>query len=375
MQRLLGILILLGAALTPPLAADWPTFRGNPLQTGMTEEPLPEKLEVLWKFQTKDSIEGCAAIVGDTVYIGSADEHLYALDLASGQEKWRHKLKAPIKASPAFKEWPASIPDMIPKERLLYVGDIDGVFYCLKPETGQVVWQFATEGEIIASANFADDKVLIGSGDETLYCLRGRTGEVVWKFKVPGGPVYPSAAVVDGRTFATGCDSTLHIISIADGKELASVELPAQVGASPAVVGNMFFVGAMSKGIVGIDWKKAKTLWEQDPGTEFYASPAVADGLVVVGGRDKQVYAFKAQTGALAWSFETGKKIDSSPVIAGPRVYIGSNDGNLYVLDLKNGTKIATYPCGSPVTGSPAVSGRRLIVGTRDGIVFCYGAK
>ena len=70
-----------------PAPGDWPLFRGNPLQTGVASSALPADLVVRWKFKTKDSIEAAAAIVNGVVYAGSFDEHLYALDLATGKEK------------------------------------------------------------------------------------------------------------------------------------------------------------------------------------------------------------------------------------------------------------------------------------------------
>src|SRR5207253_465518 len=80
----------LSAGEEPP-QKDWPIFRGNWLQSGVAGSLLPEQLEVRWKIKTKDGIEGTAAIVSGTVYIGALDEHLYALDLATGKEKWKYK--------------------------------------------------------------------------------------------------------------------------------------------------------------------------------------------------------------------------------------------------------------------------------------------
>ena len=72
------------AAAAP--AADWPLFRGNPLQTGVAvSSELPEKLDILWKFTAKDGFEATAGIVKGVVYVGCQDEHLYALDLATGK--------------------------------------------------------------------------------------------------------------------------------------------------------------------------------------------------------------------------------------------------------------------------------------------------
>ena len=42
----------------------------------------------------------------------------------------------------------------------------------------------------------------------------------MWKFKT-AGPVNGSPAVAGGRTFVAGCDSTLHVLDMANGKELA----------------------------------------------------------------------------------------------------------------------------------------------------------
>src|SRR5262249_8296141 len=155
-------------------------------------------LEVRWKFQTKESIEGAAAIVGDTVYVGSLDEHLYALKLADGSFKWKYK-GGPFKAPPSV------------RGDAVYIGDEDGLFHCVDAKTGAERWTFETGSEISAGANFAGDTILVGSGDEHLYCL-SKDGKPIWKFKVPGGPVLASPAVVGDRTFVAGCDSTLHVL-------------------------------------------------------------------------------------------------------------------------------------------------------------------
>src|SRR5262245_49764180 len=92
-----AILLAIGSAV----AADWPLFRGNALQNGVVDAQLPENLDVRWTFKTKDSIEGAVAIADGVVYAGSYDGYLYAIDLASGNEKWKVKL-GPIKASPSI---------------------------------------------------------------------------------------------------------------------------------------------------------------------------------------------------------------------------------------------------------------------------------
>lgn len=200
-------------------AEDWPLFRANALQNGVSNDKLPDQLEILWKFSTDPklgSIEGAPAIVAGIVYFGSFDDHLYAVELKTGQQKWKIKL-GPIKASPSV------------RNGKVYVGDVNGMFYCVDAAKGNVLWKFETGGEISSGCNFAGDKILVGSHDETLYCLDDR-GNKIWDFRTQG-PVNGSPAVVGDKTFVAGCDSNLHVINIKDGKEIFSVDLGGQAGA------------------------------------------------------------------------------------------------------------------------------------------------
>ncbi len=355
----LGLLAICGAS------ADWPVFRGNALQTGVADSKLPDELEILWKLKTKDSIESTAAIAGGTVYIGSMDGLLYALDLATGKAKWTYKA-GPFKA-------PASI-----HGSAVYAGDIDGMFHCVDATTGQKRWTYETGAEISSGANFVGDNALFGSGDETLYCL-SKEGKEVWKFKVPGGPVLGTPAVVGNRTFAAGCDSSLHVIDTSNGKEVAdAVDLGGQVGASVAVVGDQLYVGTMNCQVLAVNWKKSEISWTfeaADRKQPYYASAAATDKLVIVGNRDKRVYAIDRRTGKEVWDFATKNRVDGSAVVVGDRVFVGSTDGNLYVVDPAKGTELKRFELGSPILASPAIGGDRLIIGTQDGTIYCFGAK
>jgi len=355
-------------------SADWPLFRGNPLQTGVATSGLPEKLEVLWQFKTGDAIEGTAAIVDGVVYIGSLDERLYAIDLATGKQKWKYKA-GPIKAAIAA------------RDGAVYVGNLDGVFHCVDAAKGTKRWTYKVESEadIPSGANFVGDSVLFGCGDEHLYCL-SNDGKLRWKFKVPGGPVNASPGVVGDRTFVAGCDSSLHMIDTKNGKELAAVDLGGQVGAPVGIKGNQLYVGTMTNQVLAIDWQKADIVWKFEPrrARAFYAGVAVTDDFVIAGSKNKRVYAVDRKKGTEVWSFPTDGDVDSSPVVVGKRVFVGSHDGNLYALDLNMGTLIQKLPLGGRIIGSPAVGGNCLIISATVpqpdnkpdiGVVYCLGAK
>lgn len=363
-----GLTVLLAHGRADDLTVvrdDWPLFRGNAQQTGVSANSLPRELEVRWTFKTKDSVESTAAIVGNMVYVGSNDEHLYALDLSTGKEKWHYKA-APFKA-------PVSV-----RKGLIYVGDSDGIFHCVDAATGKPKWTFKTDSDISSGANFTQDKVLFGSGDENLYCL-SLEGKEQWRFKVPGGPVLGSPVIVGNRTFAAGCDSSLHVIDTATGKEVGTpVNLGGQVGATAAVLGDSIFVCTMSDEVLAIDWKKGEILWRFMPMKNrqgFASAPAATDKLIIAGSKDKRVYGLDRQTGQQVWSFLTKNKVDSSAVVVGQRVFVGSQDHHLYVLDLASGNELQHFDLGASIASSPAVAGNCLVIGTDDGTVYCLGPK
>ncbi|HEV3146545.1 MAG TPA: PQQ-binding-like beta-propeller repeat protein, partial [Gemmataceae bacterium] len=279
----LGLVCLFTSTL---LAADWPVFRGNALQDGQSPEVLPDHLEVLWKVNTgRHGVEGTAAIVDGVVYLGSLDKELYALDLKTGDVKWKFT-GGPFKGSVAV------------RNGRVFLGDEDGKFYCIQAKDGKKIWEFPANSSFSAGASFAGDRILVGCEDENLYCLDDN-GKRLWQFNVPGGPVLASPAVVEGQTFLAGCDSKLHMIDVKNGQETAAVDIDGQTGCTPAVAGSVLYLGTQSNQLLAIDVKKKEILWAFSPPSRqqpFNASAAVTEKLVVIGNQNKRVYAVDRQT-------------------------------------------------------------------------------
>jgi outer membrane protein assembly factor BamB len=157
------------------------------------------------------------------------DEHLYALDLEKGTQKWKFK-GGPFKAPPAV------------REGSVYVGDLDGNLFCVDAVKGSKKWAFETGAEL-GGVNFHRTDILVASHDENLYCI-DKDGKQRWKFKT-SGPIYGAPAVAAGKTFLVGCDSLMHVIDVAKGKEIRAVNLGGQTGASASVLGGELYVGTM----------------------------------------------------------------------------------------------------------------------------------
>ncbi|MEQ9066006.1 MAG: PQQ-binding-like beta-propeller repeat protein, partial [Gimesia chilikensis] len=126
------------------ILADWPQYRGDAARSGSTEEPLPNRMELQWTFRTLHKPTPAwpthtritfdkvfqPIVVNQTVLFGSStDDQLYALDLKTGQLKWKFFTEGPIRFAPAA--W---------KDRIFVASD-DGCLYALNVADGSLLWK------------------------------------------------------------------------------------------------------------------------------------------------------------------------------------------------------------------------------------------
>ena len=175
-----------GLSVAPP--NQWSQFRGTPALTGVSTADLRDTLELLWTLDVGESIDSSASIVDGTVYVGTYLGELIAIDLTTGEPKWRYQASTEVgigESSPAV------------GHGLVFVGDLSGMLHAVHSDTGKRAWVFQTDGEIKSSPVVVDDHLLIGSYDGYLYGLQISTGELVWKFRLDGPVSQPVLVVRD----------------------------------------------------------------------------------------------------------------------------------------------------------------------------------
>ena len=169
----------------------------------MTKEKTPLK----WKFRAGDSVSSLAVVDG-VVYFGSWDNHLYALDTKTGEEKWKFKTGDLVNSSPAV------------VDGVVYFGSCDKHLYAVDIKTGEEKWKFKA-GDNVYNPAVLDGAVYFGSDDNHLYAVDIKTGEEKWRFKT-GSYVYSTPAVVDGVVYFGSWDNHLYAVDI----ELAEKFVP-----------------------------------------------------------------------------------------------------------------------------------------------------
>lgn len=351
-------------------AADWPMHRGGPELRGIATMAAPAKAELLWQFKGDKPVKGAAAIAGGRVFFGDDGGKVHGLDAASGKEQWSFKTGAGIEATPLV------------LDGSVIIGSSDAFLYALDAATGALKWKYETGDKILGGANHAkspDGKsawILVGSYDSHLHCVDAATGKAVWKHGTDNFINGTPAVTPGGEIIFGGCDSFIHVLQLADGKELRQIESTAYIASSVATADGLGYVGNYGNVVLAFDPKGGEVKWKyRDRNFPYFSSAAVTADRVILGGRDKRLHCIDRATGKGVWTFQTRGEVESSPVVCGDAIIVGSADGRLYCVALGDGRERWAYEIGAPVTASPAIADGRIVIGAEDGSVYCFGAK
>jgi outer membrane protein assembly factor BamB len=87
----------------------------------------------------------------------------------------------------------------------------DALVYALDLATGAQRWTFRTQAAVSSSAALSRDGTLvyIGSNDGRVYCLVAATGALVWSHATAGAVSTPPAVGPDGTVYASSGAGTL----------------------------------------------------------------------------------------------------------------------------------------------------------------------
>jgi len=264
------------------------------------------------------------------VYFGSGDGNVYALDEASGTLKWKFQTGDVVHASPAI------------ADGALFIGSWDSYFYALDAATGNEKWRFKTGEDpnihnqvgIQSSAAVNDGVVYFGCRDSNLYALDAASGQKKWAFNNKGSWVIGSPAVNDGKVyFATSDTSTLYAVDANSGSAVMSLKYNRwPLFSSPAIAGNMLYMGSHEGKLMAIDLAAQKTAWT------FQTDGSIQNGAAYTkqDGTPKYEAAFTDdfyETMVIGVNkMMTVGAVLSSPVVVDNVIYVGSADGNLYAL-------------------------------------------
>jgi len=246
--------------------------------------------KLLWVYRT-GAVESSPLLVGHTLYFGSWDHHLYALDVSGRRPRLR--------------------------------------------------WKFEADNEINSSAAYGGGRVFFGTDGGRVYGVNARTGRLAWRaesYARFGGReyFYATPAVAYGRVYAASTDGNVYAFGATSGHLLWSSNAGTYVYTAPAIWNKTVYVGSYDGRFYAFDAATGAHRWTYNAHSSIHGAPSIISGLVYFstcgtcgshGQRfaalgPRHTYALNARTGKLVWRYNFGHY---SPVVADEeRIYIAS---------------------------------------------------
>ena len=389
MRLLIGLTVAAQCTLVASAPAQATMFRGGPSHTGeYRTSGVPAFGGLQWRIQTSGPVRSSPVMAGSTIYIGSGDGNVYAINAATGVVRWRHETGAAVASTPAV------------ADGLVFVNGNDGRFRALRADDGRVAWSVTTgaaiplkwgyeSGEIYTSSPAIEGGVVVfGSQDGHVYALDAATGRQRWRFRT-GGRVYASPAIAGQAVYAADQAGAVYAIALTSGRQLWRFETEGTrlnsadwgydrttVQSSPAVVGGAVYVGARDGFLYAINRTDGTERWRHDHRISWVnSSPAVSEGLVYAGSSDGRfIQAVDTATGQERWRAKAQSTVWASPAVDSARLYVGEGDGTMYALDKRTGAEVWRYRVGHRIFSSPLVHDGRLYFGSDDGGIYAVNA-
>lgn len=276
---------------------------------------------------------------GNTLYLGSRDGKLIAVNIADNSREWVIPLETGTTSAglgcsrAAIVSYIYGTPAV--SDNMIYVGGYLGKVYSFIP------------GE--AQPDRTLDRVRVGDKDVLI------------------GPIEGSLTISDANIYFGSTEGRVYAIN----DRLQPIwsepfQTKGKIVSSPTVVNGVVYIGSFDKKLYALDAATGTLKWDYETKGVFVASPVVDGNTVYAVSFDKHVYALNATNGELLWSFTAGNGFWATPVVHNGQVYAPCLDGKVYVLKAGDGSRVTDINVGGPVSSSPVIVGNNLILATQE---------
>ena len=302
-------------------------------------------------FKTKPAVHNIAPVLaGNLVVQGNKEQGVGAYDVLSGQKKWFFPLKNGVSGG------------LTVHKKSLFFGSAEGFMQALDVQKGRLLWKHYT-GEILSSAPLWHKGVLFFAAPGKLYALNAKTGKELWTHTVR---LFKSEFFVKDMAspqvqapyvyFKPG-EGSLRAVNISQGRKRWSrkLSLPNKTFASAGSVirlGKMcLYTAAADEGLYCIHKKTGNILWQ---------SPLASHGDILLSGSllfypsiDGQILALRQKTGKTKWKHKTKEKPAGGLVLYKNTLIYTTYSGNLYFLSKETGEEIASQTLVKNLSAKP----------------------
>ena len=390
-------------------AKDWPAWRG-PTRDGIAapaQNPPVQWSEtegILWKAPIPGRGHGSPTVVGDRIYLATADrvkqtQSVLCLDRKTGKLVWQAEVHG-SKAEPGKHSNSSAASSTVACDgERLFINFLNGgaVHTTALALDGKVLWQrkicdFLTHQGFASSPYLHESLVLVSAdhkGGGVIAGLDRKTGRTVWTELRPKHHNYTSPAIVQAGGRAQMVMAGCNLITSLDpstGSKLWELN-----GSTEECVGSVvtdgeriFASGGYPKNhtVAILADGSGKIAW-QNAARVYVPSMIVRDGHLFAVMDAGLAVCWKSDTGEELWKERLGGDFFASPVMVGDRIYASNVAGKTFVFIAtpKKFQLLATNQLGDEAYASPVICNSRIYLraakkgAERQEFLYCVGSK
>ncbi len=288
--------------------------------------------------ETAANLAGGLAVSGNLLFVTTGSGQVFALTADQGEQVWMTPLNVPLRAAPAtFGE-------------SVYVLSHDNRLFALSALNGALQWTHSGIEEVLApmaaaSPAVANGAIVVPYTSGEIYVLRAADGRYLWHETLTSpfsgqDPAMTLAAiaappvVADGIIYAVGLNGGLSAYGLVDGQrywrtDLTSSQLPIVAGAHIFVLTDKGELVALNRQEGLVRWVANLNSGLPEADKRLWVGPLLAGGRLIVASNDGYAISVNPETGAKVAATEIDEGVSVPPVVAGGTLYFLTDSGRL----------------------------------------------
>ena len=281
-------------------------------------------------FNRSARLSGGIGLGGDTLYIGTENAQVFALDATNGDIKWMSKVSGEVLAQPVY------------DSSLVIVHTSRGELIALDSRSGKKVWNL--------------------SNAQPKLTLRGSAAPSISQ----GGVVFGRA---DGYVAATLLKNGQPLWQVPVSRPFGATELDrlADVDMKPVIVNGMVYILGYNGNLLAIDLLKGEVTWSKK--YSGFTNLTVSGRDIFITDYRGYVFAINRNDGEQRWvNKELAYRNVTGVTVANDYIVVGDAEGYLHWIDRDNGQFVAQQSLDSDgLYIEPVATSTHLYLQTRSG--------
>ncbi len=267
-------------------------------------------------------------ISDNLLFAQTSSTNLYTYDAESGRLLWSTSLGHRTNEAR----------EVATNARMVFVTSSTYLF-ALDRRTGRTIWRVELPGQPSSPTGADETRAMIGLSSGKLMAFDVSNGSPLWNWQTEGPilarPV-PAVQVVafasqDGKAYVALADPSTMLYRFAAGGPIST---------SMGTFGSRtLLIPSADKNLYAVDLLNAETKWTFPSGAAIVQEPLVANDDVYVANAQGQMSALDAETGLPRWTTSTqgGRLL----AVGAKRIYLNSSDRDLFLIDRATGRTLA----------------------------------